>query len=30
MKYLLLIPAVVLCVIFTLWPMVEVVVMSLQ
>ncbi len=30
MKYLLLIPAVVLCVIFTLWPMAEVIIMSFQ
>lgn len=30
MKYLLLIPAVVLSVIFTLWPMVEVIIMSFQ
>ncbi len=30
MKYLLLAPAVVLCAVFTLWPMAEVVIMSLQ
>lgn len=30
MKYLLLIPAVVLCVVFTLWPMAEVIIMSFQ
>lgn len=30
MKYLLLIPAVVLCAVFTLWPMAEVIIMSFQ